>query len=161
MWRTYVVCYLLLISGLSVRGTEGKEKSFWDDPWCWGPALVGGAVGGAVLGPFFSGGRARTNRVHSVRDYSRLPGSGCDVYSCDHGSGRGARWSRTVCRGCWCSFRNEDSNGRRRGNRRLLLQRVQGAKLLKRRRKEVDKKLTMSTGCRSQINIHVAQDHSF
>ncbi|XP_046582939.1 uncharacterized protein LOC124290257 isoform X7 [Haliotis rubra] len=51
MLRTCVVCYLLLISSLGVRGTEDREKSFWDDPWCWGPAVVGGAVAGAVLGP--------------------------------------------------------------------------------------------------------------
>ncbi|XP_046582834.1 uncharacterized protein LOC124290182 [Haliotis rubra] len=55
MLRTYVVCYLLLISGLGVRGTESKEKSFWDDPWCWGPAVAGGAVAGAVLGPWALG----------------------------------------------------------------------------------------------------------
>ncbi|XP_046582940.1 uncharacterized protein LOC124290257 isoform X8 [Haliotis rubra] len=55
MLRTYVVCYLLLISCLSVRGTEDKEKSFLDSPWCWVPAVAGGAVVGAVFAPWALG----------------------------------------------------------------------------------------------------------
>ncbi|XP_048241549.1 uncharacterized protein LOC125374620 isoform X2 [Haliotis rufescens] len=54
MLRTYVVCYLLLISSLGVSDKE-DEKSFWNDPWCWGPAVVGGAVVGAVAAPFAPG----------------------------------------------------------------------------------------------------------
>ncbi|XP_046582941.1 interferon alpha-inducible protein 27-like protein 2A [Haliotis rubra] len=55
MLRTYVVIYLLLISGLGVRGTEDKETSFLYSPWCWVPGLVGGAVVGAVFAPLALG----------------------------------------------------------------------------------------------------------
>ncbi|XP_071099376.1 interferon alpha-inducible protein 27-like protein 2A [Haliotis cracherodii] len=51
MSRTYVVCYLLLISSLGVSDKE-DEKSFWDDP-----AVEGGAVVGEVAAPFAPGAR--------------------------------------------------------------------------------------------------------